>query len=101
MEKNLRKKIIYILEQCEEVSPFGADYEDIHTVHLLQDEGYITRRSGSLSYTSLTGREYLERLKAPRKAWLKKRWLRVSIATIMAFAALATVIVQIVSLILE
>ena len=80
MDKGLKKSIIRLLEQCKEPQYYGVDSEDVHTVHLLQDGGYLTKRDGSIFYTSLTGREYLERLKATRKYWFKRNWFAVLVA---------------------
>ena len=96
MDKGLRKSIIRLLEQCTEPQYYDAYSEDIHTVHLLQDGGYLTKRDGSIFYTSLTGREYLYRLKHPIRAWYKGSRFLLFVAIITAATAITGVILQIV-----
>ena len=105
MDKELRKRLIEVLEDGTSSSlTVGNDEERT----LLKSQGYLVEGTpknlaaprGAL-YTSIAGRKYLERLKHPRKAWLKKNWFAVSIAAITAFIGLASVIVQVVGLILE
>ena len=98
MERQLREKLIYILEKCKEGSPFGADYEDFDIYRLLQYEGYITERPNRISYTSLTGREYLECLKAPTRAWLKDNWFPTAVAAATILFAGVSAGVQLTSL---
>ena len=105
MDKEHKKQLINLLEEGAENSL--AD-EDTKLFTVLKDAGYLVAgrplgadRPIQFLYTSIAGRKYLERLKAPRKAWLKKNWFAVSIAAITAFIGLASVIVQIVGLTLS
>ena len=105
MDKELRERLISTLEEAAE---HLLEDKNSEVLLLLKDEGYLAKRlplgaqpSYKLLHTSIAGYKYLERLKHPRKAWLKKNWFAVSIAAITAFIGLASVIVQIVSLILD
>ena len=105
MDKELKKRLISTLEEASE--NLLEDKNDA-VLLLLKSEGYLVERlplgaqpTYKLLHTSIAGRKYLERLKAPRKAWLKKNWFAVSIAAITAFIGIAGVIVQGVGLILE
>ncbi len=104
MDKELRKSMIRVLEQCKEPVLYLHAHKDANTVQLLHIADYLTNGVGgghNKSLTSLSGLKYLERLKAPRMTWLKKHWFAASIATITGVAALASVILQAVGLILE
>ena len=103
MDKDLKNNIIRVLEQCRGMQSFtfGGNSEDIKIADFLEEAGYLTERQARVFSTSLSGLEYLERLRSPRKAWLKKHWFAASIATITGVAALASVIVQILGLILD
>ena len=105
MDKELNKRLTAILEEGSE---HLLEDEDTGDLVLLKSEGYLVagRILGvpppvKLLYTSIAGRKYLERLKTPKKAWLKKNWFAASIAAITGVAALASVIVQILGLILD
>ncbi len=106
MDKQLRRQLIAILEACTEgrdgferaVADPRVRIEYIDGLRLLRNADYA---DPDHTLTTLAGRKYLERLRAPRKTWLKDHWFAVSIAATTAFIALASVIVQAVSLILE
>ena len=102
MDKQRKEKLIDVLELgAEGKMPPGKNMDDVldlRSLKLLEKAGYIHRNP---LFTTLSGLSYLERLKAPRKAWLKKNWFAASIATITGVAALASVIVQILGLILD
>ena len=105
MDQELQKRLIEVLEDGISSSlTVGNDEERT----LLKSQGYLVEGTpknlaaprGAL-YTSIAGRRYLERLKTPKQAWLKRNWFAVSIAAVTAVTGLASVIVQIVGLILE
>ena len=105
MDKELRMRLIKVLEDGISSSLTVGNDEDRT---LLKSQGYLVEGTpknlaaprGAL-YTSIAGRRYLERLKSPKKTWLKGNWFAVSIAAITGVTGLASVVVQIVSLILE
>lgn len=102
MDKQRKEKLMDVLEfGVEGKTKPGANVDDVlelRSLNLLAESGYIHRNP---LFTTLSGLSYLERLKAPRKAWLKKNWFAVSIAATTAFIGLASVIVQILAVILE
>ena len=105
MDKKLKERLINLLEKGVKDRLDDANNEE--TI-LLKGAGYLAQgRPKALQappgdlYTSIAGHRYLERLKTPKKAWLKKNWFAVSIAAITGGAALASVIVQILGLVLE
>ena len=102
MDKELRKRLIEVLEDGASSSlTVGNDEE--RTV--LKGQGYLVEGTpknlaaprGAL-YTSIAGRKYLERLKSPKKAWLKRNWFAASIAAVTGATGLVSVVVQIVGL---
>ena len=88
MEKQLRKKLISVLEEGIEdeiiVSRNRKDIDGIgeHTkiAALLLYAGLLVEVSGAGTFTSLQGREYLARLNAPRMTWFNDHWFAASVA---------------------
>ena len=82
MEKELKRRLIAVLEEGDkryisasaERKIIGND-KNAQCFHDLEAGGYIIFSVGFGYFTSLAGQEYLERLRAPRKAWLKKHYL--------------------------
>ena len=81
MDKQRKEKLIDVLESGIELSPPPGktwdDVLDLWSLETLDKAGYIERNP---LFTTLSGMSYLERLKAPKKAWLKKNWFPALVA---------------------
>ena len=105
MEGKLRKGLIAVLEEgCKaqipeyrEIKGLLSEDEYAHCFHILRDSRHIAFSEGYGYYTSLSGREYLYRLKHSVKAWGKDNWFAFSVAIATITVAITGVVVQIVS----
>ena len=68
---------------------FWADKEEERAILIyLSKNGYIEE-----NYTTPAGRRYLEELKAPRKAWLKRNWFRIGSLLVLLLTLLGHILV--------
>ncbi len=99
INNQLKEEMIKVLDAATEVH-FKAfvRFQHEYAFYLLSRAGYVDPDNAR---TTLKGLNYLEQLKYPKRVWLKKNWFAVSIATITGVLAFASVIVQIIALILD
>ncbi len=77
----------------------GADSLELDAMHYLEDIGAFERRgSGSYRMTAY-GREYWEKLNAPRWYWFRQNWFAASVAGATILAASVSAAANIVNLI--
>ena len=99
MDKQRKEKLIDVLELGTEGNlPPGKnmhDVLDLRSLELLDKAGYIRRKD---MFTTLSGLSYLERLKAPRKAWFKDNWFPALVAAATIVFAGVSAGVQLVDL---
>ena len=67
--------------------------KDVYSAYRgLQESGYIDKEG----WTTLSGRAYLENLRAPRKTWFKRNWFAASVAFATIIASIGGIVVQVV-----
>ena len=106
MENKLRKRLIAVLEEgIKGEVILGYPQNDINSedqhyesAYLLKGQSFLMQEPGFGLKTSLSGLEYLERLKHPQYAWIRDNWFPAIVAAATIVLAGVSAGVQLVSL---
>ena len=106
--KDLQNEVRKLLTQLVNAEPggfltasFGTDSLELDAMHYLEDIGAF-KREGSGSYRiTAYGRDYWEKLNAPRWFWFRQNWFAASVAGATIVAASVSAAANIVNLVLS
>ena len=93
MDRKFKKQLIELLNEGIE----GPQSLTLNTGMPVRSAFLGLKASGYLDehgWTTLSGRAYLQSLKAPRKTWFKRNWFAASVAFATILAAVGGIVVE-------
>ena len=97
MRAELRKEMLRLLKEHSRgetvVNPMGQSDLTYEALHLLREHGALEGKNISVCRITISGYDYYQQLKAPRKYWAKKNWFPVSVLIVSGAAPIVAILI--------